>query len=114
MIGTDAGHVRSCSSHHDDSFGRHLRQVVCEECEEESSDQPHVGELGEDVIFESKLLMMRKPKQISALYCISCCMWLSGVNQMIDHVNGGKHRKNVARWMQFDLNAATPAEPCYV
>ena len=41
---------------------------MCEECDEQSSDQSHAGELGEDAPFESKLFMMRKLKQISAFH----------------------------------------------
>ena len=35
---------------------------------------------------------------------------MNGHAQMIDHVMGEKHRKQSARWMQLDLNRATPVE----
>ena len=66
--------------------------------------------LDEEVHFVSKLIIMRRPKPITSLFCIPEWLWMNGHAQMIVHVIGEKHRNQFVRWMQLDLNRATPVE----
>ena len=93
-FGAQAKHARSCPRYQHDSFGTDLRQVLREEHEDDSTDD-HTEEVDEE---------------ITSLFCIPCRLWLNGHAQMIDHVMGEKQRKQSARWMQLDLNRATPVE----